>query len=131
MYTQLENYYLRWELSIAAWHCACFSIVEWLIFNCSEFFYLFDIYTWSSSSYHSHQSGPVIDMPVPSSYNDVTQDKHLRDFVGWAWYERNFYMSHDWTPRRTVLRFDSAHYFTKVVRAIYRFTWQFVKIQQL
>ncbi|XP_005091579.1 beta-glucuronidase isoform X2 [Aplysia californica] len=60
------------------------------------------------------ESGPVIDMPVPSSYNDVTQDKSLRDFVGWAWYERSFYVSQDWTKQRIVLRFDSAHYYSKV-----------------
>ena len=29
--------------------------------------------------------GQVIDMPVPSSYNDITQDKSLRDFMGWTW----------------------------------------------
>lgn len=31
------------------------------------------------------QTGPVISMAVPSSYNDVTQDKALRDHIGWAW----------------------------------------------
>ena len=30
-------------------------------------------------------SGPVIDMPVPASYNDVTQNSSIRDFIGWAW----------------------------------------------
>ena len=30
----------------------------------------------------------VIDMPVPSSYNDITTDQELRDHVGWVWYER-------------------------------------------
>ena len=32
-----------------------------------------------------HASGHVIDMPVPASYNDITQDSKIRDFVGWAW----------------------------------------------
>lgn len=30
-------------------------------------------------------TGPVLSMPVPSSYNDVTQDITIRDHVGWAW----------------------------------------------
>ncbi|CAL1536101.1 unnamed protein product [Lymnaea stagnalis] len=61
------------------------------------------------------ETGPVIDMPVPASYNDVTEDKALRDFVGWVWYERSFFISSDWTNnRRVVLRFDSAHYYSFV-----------------
>ena len=31
------------------------------------------------------QTGEVIRMAVPSSYNDVTQDKSLRDHIGWVW----------------------------------------------
>ena len=61
------------------------------------------------------QTGPVIPMPVPSSYNDVTQDKRLRDFVGWAWYETQAYISPLWKMQRVVLRFDSVHYFANVV----------------
>ena len=30
-------------------------------------------------------SGEVIDMPVPSSYNDVTQVKAIREHIGWVW----------------------------------------------
>lgn len=30
-------------------------------------------------------TGDVIAMAVPSSYNDITQDKTIRDHVGWAW----------------------------------------------
>ncbi|BFZ04367.1 hypothetical protein BsWGS_07406 [Bradybaena similaris] len=57
------------------------------------------------------ETGPVIDIPVPASYNDITEDKSLRDFIGWAWYDREFFVSPDWaTNRRVVLRFDSAHY---------------------
>lgn len=54
-------------------------------------------------------------MPVPSSYNDITQEKSLRDFVGWAWYDKEFFVSHDWMTKRVVLRFDSAHYYSMVV----------------
>ncbi|XP_064612321.1 beta-glucuronidase-like isoform X2 [Liolophura sinensis] len=60
------------------------------------------------------QSGPVIPMPVPSSFNDITQDKQLRDFVGWVWYDREFFVSSDWMNKRVVLRIDSAHYNTIV-----------------
>ena len=61
------------------------------------------------------QTGPVIAMPVPSSYNDITTDKSLRDYVGWAWYDREFFASPDWKNKRIVLRIDSAHYYSKVV----------------
>ena len=61
------------------------------------------------------QSGPIMKMPVPSSYNDITTEKDLRDFVGWVWYDREFFPSSDWTQRRIVLRIDSAHYHAIVV----------------
>lgn len=60
------------------------------------------------------QSGPVIPMPVPASYNDITQSKELRDFVGWAWYDNEFYVPPELTTKRVVLRIDSAHYNTIV-----------------
>ncbi|XP_064620167.1 beta-glucuronidase-like isoform X2 [Lineus longissimus] len=60
------------------------------------------------------ETGPVIPMPVPSSYNDITQEKSIRDFVGWAWYQREFYVSSSWKHNRIVLRLDSAHYFAVV-----------------
>ena len=64
----------------------------------------------------SLQSGSVIPMPVPSSYNDITTDSKLRDFIGWVWYETDFFVSRDWqTNKRVVLRFGSAHYNTIVV----------------
>ena len=56
-------------------------------------------------------------MPVPSSYNDITQSKDYRDHVGWAWYDRQFYVPTGWqTGRRIFLRFGSAHYTSIVVR---------------
>ena len=60
------------------------------------------------------QSGEIIPMPVPASYNDITQSKQLRDFVGWVWYETEFYVPTEWQSKRAVLRFDSAHYNTLV-----------------
>ena len=57
-------------------------------------------------------------MPVPSSFNDVTQKKEVRDHIGWVWYETSF-----WTPARwktdaknIFIRFGSANYFAVVVR---------------
>ena len=61
------------------------------------------------------QTGPVIPMPVPSSFNDITTEKKLRDFVGVVWYDREFYVSSDWQQKRVVLRIDSAHYASVVV----------------
>ncbi|XP_022085658.1 beta-glucuronidase-like isoform X2 [Acanthaster planci] len=65
---------------------------------------------------HLSETGPVIDMPVPSSFNDVTQDRTLRDFVGWVWYDREFFAPIGWRNPdvRVVLRFASAHYNTVV-----------------
>ena len=50
-------------------------------------------------------------MPVPSSYNDITQSSEIRDHVGWAWYQRPFRFSL-FSPEieRVFLRFGSAHY---------------------
>ncbi|XP_074636652.1 beta-glucuronidase-like [Acropora palmata] len=62
------------------------------------------------------QTGDVIAMPVPSSYNDITQDKALRDFIGWVWYDREVYVPKAWNSEdvRVNLRFESAHYNTIV-----------------
>jgi len=53
-----------------------------------------------------------IQMPVPSSYNDVTVNSTVRDFVGWAWYQHEFYPPKRWwkDEQRVVLRFGSVHY---------------------
>ena len=60
-------------------------------------------------------------MPVPSSYNDITQDAKLRDFVGWVWYDREFFVPKRWDDQdnlRVVLRFESCHYNCIVVSSI-------------
>uniref|UniRef100_A0A452DTW2 Beta-glucuronidase n=1 Tax=Capra hircus TaxID=9925 RepID=A0A452DTW2_CAPHI len=65
----------------------------------------------------SPQSGPTLDMPVPSSFNDVGQDGQLRSFVGWVWYEREITLPQRWTEdlgTRVVLRIGSAHYYAIV-----------------
>ncbi|XP_055993627.1 beta-glucuronidase isoform X2 [Sorex fumeus] len=63
------------------------------------------------------KSGPTLDMPVPSSFNDVGQDIRLRGFVGWVWYEREVILPQRWTQdlgTRVVLRIGSAHYYAIV-----------------
>ncbi|XP_033466357.1 beta-glucuronidase [Epinephelus lanceolatus] len=59
------------------------------------------------------ETGPVIEMPVPASYNDITQDASLRDFIGWVWYEREVVVPTRWITdegTRVVIRVGSAHY---------------------
>ncbi|KAK2719947.1 beta-glucuronidase-like isoform X2 [Artemia franciscana] len=57
----------------------------------------------------------VIPMPVPSSYNDITQNATIRDYVGWVWYERTFFVPARWRgEQRVFLRFGSANYETVV-----------------
>ncbi|KAJ9578315.1 hypothetical protein L9F63_005460 [Diploptera punctata] len=53
-----------------------------------------------------------IQMPVPSSYNDITVNSTIRDHVGWAWYKRTFFAPKHWsTEKQTVfVRFGSVHY---------------------
>ncbi|XP_071316435.1 beta-glucuronidase [Trachinotus anak] len=63
------------------------------------------------------ETGPVIDMPVPASYNDITQDSTLRGFTGWVWYEREVVVPARWVTdegTRVVLRVGSAHYYSVV-----------------
>ncbi|XP_036436394.1 beta-glucuronidase [Colossoma macropomum] len=63
------------------------------------------------------ETGPVIDMAVPSSFNDITQDAELRDFIGWVWYEKEVWVPVRWLQdkdTRIVLRVGSAHYYSVV-----------------
>lgn len=62
------------------------------------------------------QIKPTQAMPVPASYNDLTTDESLRDHLGVVWYERKFFVSHDWSlDKRVWLRFGSVHYSAIVV----------------
>ncbi|NWX41566.1 BGLR glucuronidase, partial [Steatornis caripensis] len=64
------------------------------------------------------QTGPVIDMPVPASFNDITQDPSLENYIGWVWYEKEVLLPLRWLQddlnTRVVLRFGSAHYYSVV-----------------
>ena len=50
----------------------------------------------------------AVEMPVPSSYNDVYPDPAYRDHVGDAWYETTFRVPPGWTGRHITIRFGSA-----------------------
>jgi len=50
----------------------------------------------------------TIPMPVPASYNDITQDPAIRDHIGDVWYERTFFVPAGWKGKRVVLRVGSA-----------------------
>ena len=50
----------------------------------------------------------AVEMPVPSSYNDVYPDPAYRDHVGDAWYETTFRVPPGWSGRRIAIRFGSA-----------------------
>lgn len=47
-------------------------------------------------------------MAVPSSYNDISTDKHVRDHVGDVWYQKNVVIPKTWKDKRIVLRVGSA-----------------------
>ncbi len=86
-------------------------------------------------------AAPLLHMPVPASYNDITQGAHtttmtwqgsqqqrfysltppttdneLRRHIGWVWYERDFFVPRTWvsTGQRIVLRFESVSYAASV-----------------
>ena len=60
------------------------------------------------------ESRSVINMPVPSSYNDILEDDKLRDHVGTVWYERKFFVAKLWETQRVWIRFGSVHYEAQV-----------------
>ncbi|MEM9160670.1 MAG: sugar-binding domain-containing protein, partial [Verrucomicrobiota bacterium] len=53
-------------------------------------------------------------MPVPASYNDISQNPQVRDHIGWVWYEREFFADTAWRSRSVYLRIGSASQNAKV-----------------
>ena len=49
-------------------------------------------------------------MPVPASYNDITTNSSIRDYVGWVWYDTVFYVHPGWEDARVLVRFGSVNY---------------------
>lgn len=68
---------------------------------------------WFLSDLENHVA--VMEMPVPSSYNDITEDSALRDHVGTVWYERKFFVPKSWSEQIVWIRFGSVHYEAYVV----------------
>ncbi|XP_058802755.1 beta-glucuronidase-like [Phymastichus coffea] len=60
------------------------------------------------------KAGKTTQMPVPSSYNDITTSSELRDHVGPVWYERTFFAPAAWSDRRVFLWFGSVNYYAQV-----------------
>ncbi|XP_029160975.1 beta-glucuronidase isoform X2 [Nylanderia fulva] len=58
--------------------------------------------------------GEIIKMPVPSSYNDITTSRNLRDHVGAVWYQRTFFVPSSWRDQRVFIRFGSVNYLAQV-----------------
>lgn len=53
-------------------------------------------------------------MPVPSSFNDITERREVRDFSGWVWYDRKFFVPATWKEGVNLLRFGSVNYLASV-----------------
>ncbi|MFN3698646.1 MAG: beta-glucuronidase, partial [Dictyoglomus sp.] len=53
-------------------------------------------------------------MPVPSSYNDITQEERIRDYIGKVFYKRKFFVPKCWRERNIFLRIGSASHFSEV-----------------
>lgn len=50
-------------------------------------------------------------MPVPASYNEITEERRIRDHVGTVWYDRKFFIPIGWEKKQRVwMRFGSVHY---------------------
>ncbi|CAB3382735.1 Hypothetical predicted protein [Cloeon dipterum] len=58
--------------------------------------------------------GKLLRMPVPASFNDITVDVDLRDYVGIVWYERSFFVPSSWKNQRVFIRFASVNYMSSV-----------------
>ena len=67
------------------------------------------------------QAGKVIQMPVPSSYNDITTSRELRDHVGAVWYEKSFFVPMSWREQRVFVRFGSVNYLAQVVSSFSKY----------
>lgn len=61
---------------------------------------------------HNFQEiGDYIQMPVPASYNDITTNASVRDYLGWVWYQRTFYAPKQWLQDlRVFIHFGGVHY---------------------
>lgn len=56
----------------------------------------------------------TLQVPVPSSYNDIFVNASIRDHVGWVYYQRQVVVPKTWSQERYFLRFDSATHHGRV-----------------
>lgn len=56
----------------------------------------------------------AIPMPVPASYNDITEDEQLREHYGWVFYQRNVSVPAIYRSQRVMLRMEAATHKAKV-----------------
>jgi len=61
-----------------------------------------------AAQWNKHPIRDSIPMPVPSSYNDITQSQELRDHVGFVWYERELFIPHSLADQRLLIRVGAA-----------------------
>ncbi|KGX89966.1 beta-D-glucuronidase [Pontibacillus halophilus JSM 076056 = DSM 19796] len=66
-----------------------------------------------SQSWYNGLPSPI-QMPVPSSYNDITTSAELRDFIGDVWYECRLYIPRDWKKDNVFLRFGAVAHTAEV-----------------
>ncbi len=59
-------------------------------------------------TWYASPLGDTQPMPVPASYNDITQDRTIRDHIGDVWYERTFFVPACWEGSRVTLRVGAA-----------------------
>ncbi len=55
-----------------------------------------------------------ITMPVPASYNDITEDEQLREHYGWVFYQRNVSVPAIYQSQRVMLRMEAVTHKAKV-----------------
>lgn len=51
-----------------------------------------------------------MELAVPASWNDQTQDPALRTHLGSGWYERKVWIPLEWRTKRVVIRFGAVNY---------------------
>ena len=55
-----------------------------------------------------------LEAAVPASYNDLFADPHVRDHVGWVYYQRDVRVPRGWHDDQILLRFDAATHAARV-----------------
>ncbi|HMB01415.1 MAG TPA: beta-glucuronidase [Spirochaetota bacterium] len=70
--------------------------------------------TGLKQKWHQRPLKKSIKMPVPSSFNDITQDASLRDFCGDVWYETSTFIPAAWSGENVSIRCGSATHWAEV-----------------